>query len=66
MTNRSAKRIPKDTVIPKSLNSGKGETTLERKPTIVANVASVKAIPTELRVLDVDSLTDAPSPNSSL
>ena len=54
ITSNKANKIPNDTVIPKSLNSGRGETTFERNPTIVAKVASVKAIPTELRVFVVD------------
>ena len=58
ITSNSANNIPKETVIPKSLNSGNGETTFERKPTIVANVAKDKAIPTELNVFLVESLID--------
>ena len=65
MTSSKANKIPNETVIPKSLNSGSGDTTFERKPTIVAKVASVKAIPTELKVFFVESFTDKPSPSSS-
>ena len=58
ITRSNANNIPKETVIPKSLNSGNGETTFERNPTIVANVAKDKAIPTELSVFLVESLID--------
>ena len=37
-----------------------------KNPTIVPNVARVKAIPTELNVLEADVLTEFFKPNSSL
>ena len=66
MTRKKAKNIPTDTRIPKSLSSGKGDTILVRKPTMVANVAKVKAIPTDFNVEEVDPLIVLPEPISSL
>ena len=64
--SKKAKNIPTDTRIPKSLSSGKGDTILVRKPTMVANVAKVKAIPTDFNVEEVDPLIVLPEPISSL
>jgi hypothetical protein len=66
MTRKKAKNIPTDTRIPKSLSSGKGETTLVRNPTMVANVARVKATPTDFNVDAVAPLIVFPDPISSL
>ena len=54
ITRKNAKNIPEETKIPKSFNSGRGETMFVRKPTIVASVASVKAIPTDFSVDEVE------------
>ena len=66
ITRKKAKNIPVETSIPKSFNSGSGDTILVKKPTIVASVAKVKAIPTDFKVEEVDSLTVFPEPISSL
>ena len=66
ITKKKAKNIPAETKIPKSLSSGSGETILVKKPTIVANVARVKAIPTDVNVEDVDPFIEFPEPTSSL
>ena len=66
ITKKNAKNIPTETKIPKSFNSGRGETIFVKKPTIVARVARVKAIPTDLSVDVVDPLIEFPEPISSL
>ena len=52
--------------MPKSFNSGNGDTMLVKKPTIVASVAKVNAIPTDFNVDEAESLTVIPEPTSSL
>ena len=66
ITKKKAKNIPTETRIPKSLSSGKGETILVKNPTIVANVAKVKAMPTDFKVDDVAPSILFPEPISSL
>ena len=58
--------MPNAVVIPKSWSCVSGETILVKNPTIVPKVASVKAIPTELNVLEADVFTEFFKPNSSL
>ena len=66
ITRKKAKNIPVETNIPKSFSSGSGETIFVKKPTIVASVASVSAIPTDLSVDEVDPVIELPEPISSL
>ena len=66
ITKKNAKKIPVDTRIPKSFNSGNGDTMFVKKPTIVANVAKVSAIPTDLSVDVVEPAIVFPEPISSL
>ena len=66
ITKKKAKNIPVETKIPKSFNSGSGETIFVKNPTIVASVASVSAIPTDLSVDDVEPTIEFPEPISSL
>ena len=66
ITRKKAKNIPAETRIPKSFNSGRGETIFVKNPTIVARVASVSAIPTDFSVEVAEPLTVFPDPISSL
>ena len=65
-SKKNAKNIPTDTKIPKSFNSGNGETMFVKNPTIVAKVAKVNATPTDLSVDVVEPAIVFPDPISSL
>ena len=66
ITKKNAKNIPVETRMPKSFNSGNGETMFVKNPTIVAKVAKVNATPTDLSVDVVEPAIVFPDPISSL